>query len=421
MPRHLCHNTRLPALLARVGALGLCTLAACALFVPGLVLGAEGDSPDPPAAVTATASAQTVPESKSETRSALTAPEEAVPSSPVPAEVASSGTALVTLPWGDGPGQVGLSRPAEGLARGPEALAIAPDGRIVVLDTVNRRLVLLDAGGGFWANWPLPLAEPRYLAVDGKTLYVLDPDTERKLLCLDWAGNVAALLAVPVLDDVVTGLFATDRGPCLEVAHDQVFVIGWENARARGTLDGRPVPAVLQPVAGRPLDRGLGWAGRLTFKPGQGIRLKSYKIDKKTLRATALGSAEPSLVAGRALEHLVSVDPDANGGLVLGARLLDGGTAPGGGAALVVARLKAAGDGGFAEAPTATIFLRDFPFAYVGLPYSVAPDGRVFQPMPTEAGYTILVHHLPGAAAQATPNTEPEPTEPESTEPEVQP
>ena len=49
-----------------------------------------------------------------------------------PAALPSAGSVLVTLPWGSGEGQVGLMRVDEGLTRGPEALAVAPDGRIAV-------------------------------------------------------------------------------------------------------------------------------------------------------------------------------------------------------------------------------------------------------------------------------------------------
>ena len=61
----------------------------------------------------------------------------------------SVGVHLVTLPWGSGPGAVGLARPLDGLARGPEALAVAPDGRIAILDSVNRRVVTLDSSGAY--------------------------------------------------------------------------------------------------------------------------------------------------------------------------------------------------------------------------------------------------------------------------------
>ena len=52
---------------------------------------------------------------------------------------------------------------AEGLSRGPEALAVAPDGRIAVLDSVNSRLMLLDPTGRPFATAQIPLSGPALL------------------------------------------------------------------------------------------------------------------------------------------------------------------------------------------------------------------------------------------------------------------
>lgn len=49
------------------------------------------------------------------------------------------------LPWGDGPEAVGWRAPAEEFrGDGPSGIAIAPDGRVVVADRLNRRLVAVD-------------------------------------------------------------------------------------------------------------------------------------------------------------------------------------------------------------------------------------------------------------------------------------
>jgi hypothetical protein len=55
---------------------------------------------------------------------------------------------------------------------------------------------------------------------------------------------------------------------------------------------------------------------------------------------------------------------------------------------------------GGSAAPDA-LLLAASPFAYVGQPYVVAPDGRVFQPVPTETGYSIFVHTFAGADSPA--------------------
>ena len=105
-------------------------------------------------------------------------------------KAASAGERLAILPWGSGPGAVGLAKSLEGLARGPEALAVAPDGRIAILDSVNRRVVTLDSSGTFLAALPLELSAPRFIAVDNDNIHVLDADDDRRLVSLDWQGTV---------------------------------------------------------------------------------------------------------------------------------------------------------------------------------------------------------------------------------------
>ena len=39
---------------------------------------------------------------------------------------------------------------------------------------------------------------------------------------------------LPELEDVVTGLFATDQGPCLEIAHKTVLLVDPDRADLRG-------------------------------------------------------------------------------------------------------------------------------------------------------------------------------------------
>lgn len=355
-------------------AVGLCAVAGCALLVPGLVLGAE--APVTPVDKPAAAAGR-------------------------PAADPSPGTLLVTLGWGDGPGKVGVLRPIEGLARGPEALAVAPNGRIAVLDSVNKRVVFLDAGGRPEGTADIPLAEPRFLAVDDDHLYVLDCDADRRIVTIDWSGAVLDATALPELSDVVTGIFATEAGPCVEVAHDSVFLVTG-GARVDGLDRSRAVSggASLRSLAGRPLERALGRAAKATFTPKNGLRIQSFQIDRTTLNAKKTAESTPALAAGRAVEHLVSVDGDGGGGLVVGARLLDVETAVGPSAAgrdracLLLTRFAAdgrgcdAGDG---------LLLTESSFAYLGQPYVVAPDGRVFQPVADESGYSILVHSFTNA------------------------
>src|SRR5262245_48887819 len=53
-----------------------------------------------------------------------------------------------TLPWGTGQGQVGLRPAAKDLpAEGPSAVAVGPEGEVLVLDRLNERVVEITAGG----------------------------------------------------------------------------------------------------------------------------------------------------------------------------------------------------------------------------------------------------------------------------------
>ncbi|MCX8033626.1 MAG: hypothetical protein N3B14_09655 [Thermoleophilia bacterium] len=325
----------------------------------------------------------------------------------------SRGKELATLPWGSGPGQVGLVQPTEGLTRGPEALAVSPDGRIAVLDSVNRRVVCLDAAGRYLLAAPVALAEPRFLAVDEQRLYVLDCDADRQLVTLDWQGGVLGTAKLPELPDVVTGLFATSQGACVEVAHDTTFLIPeslCDNTTLLAQTAGgtEPVPTAseqararartvsLKALPGRPIDHELARTVRAQFKPQTGLELTTVDLDKTTLGVRHERIMRPALALDQPLEHLISVDSDNCGGIIVGARLLNAGSAASGQPALALTRLAAAQlterrSNAFKE----VLLLSDCSVAYVGQPYVVAPDGRIFQPVALKDGYHILVHEFP--------------------------
>jgi hypothetical protein len=151
----------------------------------------------------------------------------------------SAGVRLVMLPWGVGPGAVGLATQAEGLARGPEALAVAPDGRIAILDSVNRRVVTLDSTGAFLAALPVGLSSPRFIATDGATIHVLDADEDGLLVSLDWQGTVLGEAGLERSDTPVTGLFAREGQAYVEWGHGRVAAIAGQRIRSSASHTAR--------------------------------------------------------------------------------------------------------------------------------------------------------------------------------------
>ena len=87
-------------------------------------------------------------------------------------------------------------------------------------------------------------------------------------------------------------------------------------------------------------------AAQVTFSPRGPARVKFFQIDAGSLQAVQTHESSPVLAEGRAIEHLVSVDGDGAGGLIIGARLLRPEAAKGRNASLALTRLASAGDNG---------------------------------------------------------------------------
>ena len=420
---------RLASSVSLACVVALCVLAAGALFAPTFVFGSESGSRHPgPEMVVESTDQLSAPTARNE--AAATGASTVVPTTTVarvagadgseataagPATVPAGvdpGTLLVTLPWGTDSGEVGLARPVEGLTRGPEALAVAPDGRIVVLDSVNKRVVFLDSSGRVVGTAAVPLSEPRFLAVTGDRVYVLDCDSDHRLLTLYWSGAVCGRALLPDLPDVVTGLFATRLGPCVEVAHAIVYRIA--NRTPGKTLGGdvsgsqegslQSTDLSLSTVSGRPVGSEFSRLVTARFAPGGAPTLTSYVVGT-TGTASQSSNLDLAVPDGRSIEHLLSVDGDLGGNVVVGARLLDDAD-PSVPASLLLTRFVLADDGSINPATSpagasTSLLLADLSSAYVGQPYAVAPDGRVFQPVATELGYSIFVHTFSNASSPA--------------------
>lgn len=274
------------------------------------------------------------------------------------------GSLLTMLPWGEGTGQVGRSDPQEGLARGPEALAVTRDGRIVILDSVNRRVVVLDKDGKWNSAFALGLVESRFLAADERRIAVADVDVDRACELYAWSGALIKRMQIPALEQPATGLFLVAGRVWLESGHKQSVNLGEVPGGARGDAvsSGRPVPA----------PGGFSWA-RATLD-----RTRDWTIETPTARLSLPGKTE--------VDHLVSLDVDENGAAFVGARLTSG--------TILLARVQRR-EGSFSISKLA---LPEPSGLYVGAPYIVGADGRVFRPAATDAGYAIFVHEFDSVA-----------------------
>lgn len=135
------------------------------------------------------------------------------------------------LPWGAGDGAIGWRAPAEEFrGDGPSGLAVAPDGRVLVVDRLNRRLVAVDAGGATTLGTVAEDAE-HLAAAPGGPIALYSPYRSRAWIHAE-GGAPAAELAVPrgVGEVIRIGLDPSLR---LEVttAFQERYVVGGSAAR----------------------------------------------------------------------------------------------------------------------------------------------------------------------------------------------
>ncbi len=105
-------------------------------------------------------------------------------------------TAIITLALGSGNGQVSYENPGGGGSmRGPQALGVAPDGVIYVLDSVNRRVHVI-TGGQVQSTLTVPTAlYPRDILATTNYLYILDDNN--RILELTNKGLLIREVALP--------------------------------------------------------------------------------------------------------------------------------------------------------------------------------------------------------------------------------
>lgn len=108
-------------------------------------------------------------------------------------------TPIITFEVGSGPGQVAYQGAFGDVAHGPQALAVAPDGAIYVLDSVNRRIHVVEQGRVARTIETPDLAYPTELSFIKKKLFLLDG--EGAIAQINPTGKVVKTSRLP--DNVV--------------------------------------------------------------------------------------------------------------------------------------------------------------------------------------------------------------------------
>jgi hypothetical protein len=105
-------------------------------------------------------------------------------------------TPIVTLPVGNGDGQIAYQFDVEGaIARGPQAFAVGPDNTIYVLDSVQRRVHAI-AGGVVQKTIPIPSSVyPHEILAAADSLYILDDDN--RVLQVSYTGELTLEYKLP--------------------------------------------------------------------------------------------------------------------------------------------------------------------------------------------------------------------------------
>lgn len=217
---------------------------------------------------------------------------------------------IARLSWGSGPSELGRTRPQEGNPEGPMSLAVDARGDILVLDQLNSRILRLSPRGKVLGTLPTHLRAPQALTVAGDgTLLLLDrlldrsvarlePDTGKLLTKLPVQGK-----GVPEAD-LVTGLFSFEGSVYVEREHEELVRL--DDPSAKADLPPRQLP-------GRPTadDRAFLRANILDRPNG---RLQLTVID----RATNQPRYTRDYSLGFPLRTIRLLDSDRAGTLYLG-------------------------------------------------------------------------------------------------------
>jgi hypothetical protein len=201
------------------------------------------------------------------------------------------------LPWDKEAGRV-LGSEAD--SEGPKSFAVKPDGGLLVLDQVNRRVVDLDAAGKIAGTIAIPgVTFDDVEQYGGRAILLLDRLVSRRLLVMDMRGAVLTEVAVQgrgiERSGLITAMLPRPDGVWLEVQHHHSVKV----------LDRNLAPCDRQIVMGRPvanaasLRAALDGAGGVTVQTGP-------RDGRATARSLTLTGEAP-------VDRIVWFDGDTDG------------------------------------------------------------------------------------------------------------
>ena len=219
------------------------------------------------------------------------------PAAPAPAGVSEAPRPWAVLPWGEAAGRVDGQ---EAASEGPKSFAVLPDGGIVVLDQVHRRILRLDAAGH--AGNAIELPRPTFDDVEqfeGRAVLALERLGAGVLLALDLEGALLAEVAVEGRGieraGMVTAMLSRPDGVWLEVDHRHSVRV----------LDRDLRPCDRRIVLGRPIANGRSLRAALDGRGGVDVSLGG-RVERLPERSVSLKGDGP-------VERIVWFDADAAG------------------------------------------------------------------------------------------------------------
>lgn len=219
---------------------------------------------------------------------------------------AATNHVLRTLPWGSGPGRVGLPEEDEAHAESPLRLAAAPDG-VVLLDDENRRLVRLGRDGKPRADVRLPGdAHARDVAVakDGSLFILAGEDADSHVTITTSDGRPRGKLAIdPTIAARSRSVLVSGNDVYVESHRGEITRIG----DAAGTPDPKAT-ADADPAPGMPMRDGRGWLTARIPNARTGT-LHVYVVERESLAQRFSREIRPGVF----VEGIPLVDSDESG------------------------------------------------------------------------------------------------------------